>query len=833
MLLLPMLPMLLLAGLSKTAAQPGVPACAAPPHDAYPFCNTSLPLEARVRDLVARVHDADKPGLLTARHHQALSYLGVPAYYWGSNCIHSSMFSNCTEEGRCSTSFPSGPSTAATFDRTLIRAIGGVVGRETRAGFNAKWLDNGFNGAGLDCWGPVINLNRDPRWGRNGEGGAEDPYLMGQLGLAWTRGMQVGVEDPDHVLVAITLKHFVANDVDGKWTQDGVWGSSAVPNATVNRHTVNAKISKHDLMDSYWPAFRDAIREGDAQGIMCSYNSVNGVPTCLDPLQKAARESWGFNGYVTSDSDSIDDAWRTHHYVETAAEASCQAVGNGGCDVDSGNTYLNGLLHGVANESLTDCNMADVDASLFNTFRVRFRLGLFDPPADSPFWKLNVKDDMGTDASKALNLRAALESLVLLRNDDAILPLSTGIDIAVVGPHGDATRDLIQVDTGRICANGYDCVTSPFNALAAANTGGTTTFTAGTGIIDKDTSHIAAAVNAAKLADVVVAAVGITNCGNWWHERNQKQGGSVGDDNSTWSCGDFTAGTGVEFLEGETHDRERLSLPPAQSSLLKAILELGKPTVVILLNGGAVGIEEVMGEPALRDRKNSSPVAVVEAFYPGAQGGVAIAQALFGVANKWGKMPYTIYTPGWEDRHNFLEQDLSTTGRTYRYAPDDQVLVPFGFGLSLTRFEVVLEGIKIAGVPPLTLKTDGTSEDVSVTVRVSNIGGRAGDEVVQVYAVPVAVDPGVSILPRKSLTDFQRVGDIPAGGSTTTTFLLNARNLLLVDKGGNRVAAPGEYTFRFETGGADVWGSSGAEILQELSVKMIGPVVVTEAFPTV
>mmetsp|Transcript_5670 Transcript_5670/g.10410 ORF Transcript_5670/g.10410 Transcript_5670/m.10410 type:complete len:235 (-) Transcript_5670:2095-2799(-) len=189
-----------LACLHTAVAQPGLTACIPGGGlDHFPFCNVSLSLDQRVWDLVNRIKNEDKPNLMTARGHlnhlspgggrQALPELGVPSYYWGSNCIHSSMFSNCTSDGRCSTSFPSGPSMAATFDTDLIQAMAHVVGIETRAGWNMKtWVDNGKNGAGLECWGPVININRDPRWGRNGEGGAEDPYLMANLAKAWTKG---------------------------------------------------------------------------------------------------------------------------------------------------------------------------------------------------------------------------------------------------------------------------------------------------------------------------------------------------------------------------------------------------------------------------------------------------------------------------------------------------------------------------------------------------------------------------------------------------------------------------------------------------------------------
>ena len=239
-----------------------------------PFCNTSVPVDDRVRDLISRIKAVDKPNLLTARGHlknrgrTALPELGVPSYYWGANCIHSSMFSNCTTTGGCSTSFPSGPSWAATFDRDMMRSMASVVGREQRAGFTlGNFTDNGRNGMGLECWGPVLNMNRDPRWGRNAEGGTECPFLMGELGVAWTHGLQVGEgDDPKFLQVAVTLKHFDANSVEGGAT--GTEGDHGL-----GRHTVDPNISKYLLSDYYWPAFKAAIRRADAKGVMCSCKS--------------------------------------------------------------------------------------------------------------------------------------------------------------------------------------------------------------------------------------------------------------------------------------------------------------------------------------------------------------------------------------------------------------------------------------------------------------------------------------------------------------------------------------------------------------------------------
>ena len=806
--------------LPTTFAQPAKYACN-PPHDRYPFCNTSLTIDVRVHDLIARIPNSIKPNLLTARgnlrnkNRQAIPSLGVPSYYWGSNCIHSSMFSNCTIDGQCSVSFPAGPNMAAMFDQDILQKIANVVGTETRAGWNLNWLDNGENGAGLDCWGPVLNVNRDPRWGRNGEGGSEDPYLMGSLGKAWSSGLQ-NSNDPNskHMLVSITIKHFVANSVEGSWSTNGqIWGDKK--ESTVTRHTIDANISKYALQDYYWPAFRKSIVEGGAAGVMCSYNMVNGKPTCLDPLQNAIRKQWGFSGYVTSDSDSIDDAWRAHGFVKSGQEASCEAVSKGGCDIDSGNTYYNYLLQGV-NQSL--CTMADVDQRLFNTFKIRFRLGLFDPQHEqSPFAQLGAKD-IGTETSIALNLIAAEESLVLLqKSTKPILPLDSNskTTIAVVGPHGNATRSMIQVDTGKICPNGeYDCIESPFHALSVLNTNGKTTYNKGVDLIGTDESLIQEAVEAAQNADVVVLAVGITSCGDWWTSPDIPK--------DLKHC-HFNNTDGSRYLEAEAHDRDTIEFPPIQLKLINEILILKKPTIVILMHGGQIAIEALL---------NLEHVSIIDAFYPGAMGGQAIGNAIFGVSNRWGKLPYSMYNSKWTEDHNMLEHEVSKDKRTYRYMDavenEKYLNLPFGFGLALTEYTMT----NTQNDTTIILNTDGTSKDVNVVIKICMNEKEKekdvilkGDEIVQVYVLPKDV-PTLTTFPLKSLINFQRIKNIEQGTTRTVEFKINIKDLLMTTKEGDRVSEPGKYDVVFETG-------TGVEKKVTIHIVIEGDRVVYDAFPVV
>ena len=465
--------------------------------------------------------------------------------------------------------------------------------------------------------------------------------------------------------------------------------------------------------------------------------------------------------------------------------------------------------------------------------KVRFELGLFDPIADQPLWKLGAKD-IGTGAAAALNLRAAQESLVLVQNPlvsggkgggqleggaagaaSRVLPLRAGQKLAVLGPHGNATRQLIQVDTGRICASGeLDCFPSTLTELARLNglAGGTTTFVQGVDVVDNSTAGIAAAVAAAEAADVVVLGLGIGNCGGWWVNEGDH------------GCGERTGAAGA-FLEGETHDRTSIDLPPQQHALAAAVLALGKPTAIYLLNGGSVALE-----PELRHAAN--PPAVIEAFYPGAAGATALAQSLFGAANRWGRMPYTVYRAGWAANNSMLEMEVATSRRTYRYGAD--ALVRFGTGLSLSSFGLGFaknsEGggagavgagdAGAAAAAAATLRTDGSSADLVVALTVTNRGPLAGDAVVMAYFHPL--DVPLPLHPVVSLFNFTRLSDIAVGAAASASFAINTRALLLATADGDLVSAPGAYKLTFE---------DGAGAVVTVPLQLTGEQVTVEPFP--
>eukprot|EP00005_Dracoamoeba_jomungandri_P001204 CAMPEP_0174250708 /NCGR_PEP_ID=MMETSP0439-20130205/795_1 /TAXON_ID=0 /ORGANISM="Stereomyxa ramosa, Strain Chinc5" /LENGTH=619 /DNA_ID=CAMNT_0015330847 /DNA_START=27 /DNA_END=1882 /DNA_ORIENTATION=+ len=594
-------------------------ACSTPSTSGYPFCNVSLPLDTRIRDLISRINPDEKAGLLTARYSPKgnISRIGLPAYDWGVNCIHG-VQTNCGT--KCPTSFPGPNALGASFNMSLVKQMGHIIGVELRS----LWLQgvkekDGGPVSGLDCWSPNININRDPRWGRNMEVPGEDPYLNGRYGVAYTEGLQNG-DDPRYLQVAVTLKHWDAYSLEK-------YGNET-------RHTFNAVCSDYDLHNTYFPAWKASVEIGNAKGVMCSYNALNGVPTCASKfLNQVLRESWGFDGYMTSDSGAVADIYKTHHYVKTGAEASAAAI-TGGTDINSGNVYLDHLMEAVQDGLLTE---EQVDLALYRTLKIRFILGLFDPIDDQPYWHV-PPSVVNTPESQEFNLFATRQSLVMLKNEDKTLPFSVGKNVAVVGPHANATEDMIGNYFGQICMSSrsdFSCVVSPFLAIQKSNSGGKTVYAQGCEVDSNSTSGFQEAITAAKDADYVVMILG-TNTS----------------------------------VEREGFDRTSITLPGVQAEFSKQILELGKPTVVVLMNGGMLAVEY---------EKENSP-AIIEAGFPGYQGGQALADVIFGNYNPGGKLPYTIYQADYVNQVDMLSMDMTKApGRSYRYFTGTP-LFPFGFG---------------------------------------------------------------------------------------------------------------------------------------------------------
>jgi beta-glucosidase len=664
---------------------------------------------------------------------RAIPRLHVPAYDWWSEALHGVAVNGTTE-------FPEPIGLGATFDPATIHQMAVAISIEGRIKHEQAVKANGGYSKifqGLDFWAPNINIFRDPRWGRGQETYGEDPFLTARMGVAFVTGMQG--TDPHYFRVISTPKHF---DVHSG------------PEPT--RHFADVDVSKHDEMDTYLPAFRAAVVEGKADSVMCAYNAINGEPACANQflLQDQLRGKWGFNGYVVSDCGAVRDIYSGHHYRPSQAAASAISLQRGmdnECidfttvvkDDHDYKPYLDAVKEGYLKE-------ADIDVALTRLFTARIKLGMFDPQSMVPYTKIDEKE-LNSPAHRALALKLANESMVLLKND-GVLPLKTsGIKIAVVGPLANQTHVLL----GNY--NGIPTHTvSILEGLRAEFAGDTINYVPGTQFLIKegppvprpdgwsqaDLTPDPKAIAAARNADVVIAVVGITS---------RLEGEEMKVDEPGFKGGDRTS----------------ISLPEPEENLLHALAATGKPLVVVLTNGSALGVNWA----------NEHANAILDAWYPGEEGGTAVAETLAGNNNPAGRLPVTFYKDVSQLPHF---EDYSMKGRTYRYF-EGKPLYPFGYGLSYTTFAYSNLDVPVQPV--------AAGDPVAVDVTVTNTGKRAGDEVAQLYLSFPAV-PGA---PLRALRGFQRI-HLKAGASQTVHFDLKPRDLSMVTEAGEPIVADGEYS---------------------------------------
>jgi beta-glucosidase len=387
-----------------------------------PYLNPALPMNERVDDLVSRMTLEEKASQLV-NQARAIPRLQVPAYDWWSEALHG------VARAGTATVFPEPIGLAATFDVPLIHDMAVVIGTEARAKHNqAVRAGRRDIMEGLDFWSPNINIFRDPRWGRGQETYGEDPFLTGRMGVAFVTGLQG--DDPKYFRVVSTPKHFAVHS-----------------GPETSRHTINVEVSKHDVEDTYLPAFRAAVTEGKAGSVMCAYNRVNGQPACANSflLKDQLRGAWKFNGYVVSDCDAIFDVFNGHKFTKSMAEAAAVSLKTGMDNecadfftkaVDNSDyvKYLVAVKQGLLSEK-------EIDVALKRLFMARFRLGLFDPPEMVPY-ALTPDAEIDSEAHRALALKTARESIVLLKNN-GVLPLGPAVrKIAVFGPLAESTLVL-------------------------------------------------------------------------------------------------------------------------------------------------------------------------------------------------------------------------------------------------------------------------------------------------------------------------------------------------------------------------------------------------------
>lgn len=643
------------------------------------------PLEERVNDLVSRMTLEEMSSQLVSRS-PAIQRLGIPEFIWDNEGKHA--FVSC---------FPVSIGIAATWNPALSERVASAISDEARATFN-NLVKEGKTQRYLCFWAPTINMARDPRWGRTNETFGEDPYLTTQLALPFIRGLQGN--DPKHLKVAAGINHY------------------AVYSQEKDRHSVNATLKDERLLrDYYLPHFEACIKEGGSATVGATNNGLNGVPLCANHfmLTNILRQEWGFDGFVFSDSASVEDLYQTREYVPDAATAAAAAVG-AGCDINTGlaDTYLKYLPESVR-RGLINKNV--VVEACRRVMTIRFRLGLFDPPEEVPYSRI-PDTVIDSKENRQLAREVAAESIVLLKNEDNILPLkpSTTKRILVTGPRADLP-ELGRKQTGSSEKN--------VSALEGIRRRGRE---AGIEVIHE--KEPAASIRAAATSDVVLY---------------------------------FTS-----VMEGEVADRMNLDLPPLQEKQLLDLIATKTPVIVVFISGACVTSEQWI------DRVP----AALAAWYPGEEGGNAIADIVFGDVNPSGKLPVTFYRNK-DQLRSFDEFDIRN-GMTYQYIKTPAQW-SFGYGLSYTTFSYL--NLKII---PLT----GKPGNYLVSADVMNSGTREGKEVAQLYLH--AIDRSTGDAPLKQLKGFTKISLKP-GETQTVRWQISPDLLAFHDTNMNFVVEPSQY----------------------------------------
>ena len=787
------------------------------------YKNEKAPIEERVKDLLGRMTVDEKIDLMRATS-PANERLGIAKYYHGNEALH-----GVVRPGRF-TVFPQAIGLASTWDPDLMLKVSTAISDEARARWNelgeGKLQTNQFSDL-LTFWSPTVNMARDPRWGRTPETYGEDPFLTGEMGTAFVKGLQG--DDPRYLKVVSTPKHFAAN------------------NEEHNRFECNATISEKQLREYYLPAYEALVKRGGAASIMASYNAINGIPSSANPwlLTKVLRDDWGFKGYVVSDCGGPSTLVEDHFYVKMRETAAALCLLSG-LDLECGdNYYIEPLRKAYELGMVRD---EDIDRAAGRILTARMRLGLFDSGKDNPYTRISP-DVIGSREHQELALEMARESIVLMKNQGNFLPLRKGKvrSVAVVGINAGSCEfgdysgvpastpvsilDGIKAIAGKdvkvnyapwkSAVDGMELISPEYfpDGLKAEYFSGTRL--EGEPKVRKDewincepnnqapdpflpeapmSSRWSGTIRPEVTGDYDLSFTSDDGCRLWIDDKmviDAWGGHSVRSDNATirleagrnyrivaeyWNERDYAVaklswrppvagkegrlalyGNAGEMarksdvviavmginktIEREGKDREFITLPADQQEFLQELYHVNKNIVLVLVAGSPLSV--------LWEDKNIP--AIVNAWYPGEQGGTAVAEVLFGKYNPAGRLPLTYYNRI-EDLPPFDDYDI--TKRTYKYFEGD-VLYPFGYGLSYTSFRYS------------DLKVEDKGKTVDVTVTLRNVGRYDGDEVVQVYT---RLPEYEGTAPIKELRGFKRV-HLKKGQSKTVTVPLRREDL--------------------------------------------------------
>ena len=672
---------------------------------------------AQARAIVARMSLDEKIGQLNF-DAPAIERLGIPAYNYWNEGLHG------VARAGVATVFPQAIGLAAMFDPDELERLAGVIAEEGRAKYN-EYASHGDRDIykGLTYWSPNVNIFRDPRWGRGQETYGEDPYLTARLGVAFIRGLQ---GEGKYLKLAATAKHFAVHS-----------GPEA------KRHEFNAVASAKDMAETYLPAFRAAVEEADVEAVMTAYNAVNGQPCSVnrDLLVRRLHGQWDFRGHVVSDFMALEDVHEHHRYTADAAETMAAAL-KAGLDLCAGR--CSGAVREAVDRGLV--GEAEVTEAVERLYATRVRLGMFARDCE---WDAIGYERNDSAAHRAYNRAIAPKTFVLLKND-GMLPLDmTKLNaIAVTGPNADSVPAILGNYFGRpshksTILEGIERACGDrvrvYSGLGCSLTG----THAESGLSRENERESEAVINAGH-ADVVVAVMGL----------DPTIEGEQGDAGNSMGAG----------------DKADLSLPGRQRHLLERLLEVGKPVIVLLASGSALSLDGLEDHPNLK--------AIMQVWYPGGQGGDAVADVLFGVSAPSGKLPVTFYRdcsalPDFED--------YTMAGRTYRYMTGE-ALYPFGFGL--TYASTALGGLDVAVGESAETGVDRDRACVRVAIDVTNTGTRSEEQVVQAY-VRNLESP---LAPRNGqLAGFRRVA-LAAGETKRVELALDPDAFSVVDERGERIA---------------------------------------------
>ncbi len=658
-------------------------------------------------ELVSRMTVEEMAGQLLFEA-DAVERLGVPAYNWWNEALHG------VARGGTATVFPQAIGMAAMFDDEFLEEIADAISTEARARYNVLSAEGDRDiYHGLTMWSPNINIFRDPRWGRGHETYGEDPYLTSCMGKAFVHGLQ---GDGETMKTSACAKHFAVHS-----------GPEAI------RHEFNAIASPKDLTETYLPAFKALVCEAGVESVMGAYNRTNGEPCCASPaLMKLLREDWGFEGHFVSDCWAIRDFHENHKVTSTPVESVKMAL-KAGCDLNCGCTYQH-IIAAYKEGMITE---EDIRRSAVRVLTTRFLLGILGDEGSEydtiPYEVVECEEHL------RMAYLAALKSCVLLKNN-GILPLDTDKcgTIGVIGPNANNRSSLIGNYHGVpsryvTVLEGIQDITKGTSRVLYSQ--GCDLFRDAVEELAKPDDRIAEAVTVAKRSDTVILVLGL----------DETLEGEEGDTGNSYNSG----------------DKEDLLLPAPQRRLLKKVLEVGKPTVVILMAGSSIDLTEA--------EENAD--AVLLSWYPGAHGGKAVADILFGKESPSGKLPLTFY------RNEALKEmpeftDYTMSGRTYRYY-QGVPLYPFGYGLTYGKCSI------------LDLKV----KDSTAYVRVKNEGEAETDEVIELY---LHDEDSQYAPPNPVLCGFRRIR-LRAKEEGAFTLTIDPDAFTVVDEMGARIPGSGKW----------------------------------------